>query len=562
MRTAVAVVLAFLVCAPGRAQEITRKPGVYAIRNATVAVDATRVIERATVVLRRGFIEAVGAEASVPADAEVIDAAGLHVYPGFIDGLTQAGLGDTKRSPEDRKKAEATPTDFVADSLGGMETANRKGVRPEYRAAEAFSVGDDDLKKLHRGGFAAIHVAAAEEYFGGAAALVALSGGTRREIVVRPGTGQAGSFRSYGDGYPSTPMGAMAHLRQVLLDARRLRELVAAYEKDPQGRTRPPSDRSLESLWPLLDREIPFFMEANSELEIGRALSLAAEFKLDLVVTGGRESGLVAGRLKEAGVRVILGLKFPREPKRPKKPSTEPLKDGEVEEIPKPKKQYDDEKREWERRVRSAIALHEAGVPFAFSTAGLDEPATGLKQAAKLISRGLPREAAIRAFTSTPATLFKADAAYGKIAAGRPANLTVLSAPLGSPEARAKFVFADGRKFDLDPDGKAEAQPEVDLTGKWTLTAEKSDAGPLTIQLALAQKGRDLSGTLTSAGFGDGSVTFGRVTGRGFTFSARIMIDGDPAELEFKGQSKDGALEGKLNGPFGDDVAWKGKKDP
>src|SRR5512134_2360723 len=70
MRTLAVVLLALLICAPGRAQEITRKPGVYAIRNATVAVDATTVIENATVVLRRGFIEAVGVEASVPADAE------------------------------------------------------------------------------------------------------------------------------------------------------------------------------------------------------------------------------------------------------------------------------------------------------------------------------------------------------------------------------------------------------------------------------------------------------------------------------------------------------------
>jgi hypothetical protein len=94
------------------------------------------------------------------------------------------------------------------------------------------------------------------------------------------------------------------------------------------------------------------------------------------------------------------------------------------------------------------------------------------------------------------------------------------------------------------------------------LAHEHADAGPLTIQLVLAQKGRDLSGTLASAGQGEGTVTFGRVAGRGFAFSARVVIDGEPTELEIKGQSKDGALEGKLSGPFGDDVAWTGRKDP
>lgn len=254
------VALTFVALMPAAGSQDRRTPPVVALRNATLILDAGTTAERATIVLRGGLIESAGVDAAIPADAEVIDATGLYVYPGFVDGLTSAGLGDTKRSPEERRKAEATPADFVADSLGGMETANRKGIRPDFRAADAIAFGEEDLKKHHRGGFTAVHAAAAEEYLSGSAALVALNGGTRREIVVSPRTGTAGSFRSYGDGYPSTPMGTMAHLRQVLLDARRLREQVATYEKDPSGRARPPSDRSLESLWPVLNREIPLFM--------------------------------------------------------------------------------------------------------------------------------------------------------------------------------------------------------------------------------------------------------------------------------------------------------------
>ena len=59
-----------------------------------------------------------------------------------------------------------------------------------------------------------------------------------------------------------------------------------------------------------------------------------------------------------------------------------------------------------------------------------------------------------------------------------------------------------------------------------------------------------------------GWSAIGRVTARSFTLSARITIDGEPAELEIRGQLKDGVLEGKLSGALGDDVAWKGKKDP
>src|SRR5688572_3093181 len=172
MRSGLAALFALVVLAPGWKQDAaSRKPGVFALRNATLALDPASTLT-GTLVLRGGLIEAAGTEAPIPADAEIIDATGLHVYPGFIDALSSAGLGDTKRSADERKKSEATAADFVADSLGGMETANRKGIRPEFRAAEVVAFGEEDLRKHHKGGFTAVHVAAPEEYLAGSSAFV------------------------------------------------------------------------------------------------------------------------------------------------------------------------------------------------------------------------------------------------------------------------------------------------------------------------------------------------------------------------------------------------------
>src|SRR5690606_33690102 len=44
------------------------------------------------VVIQGGRIAAVGADANAPAGARVIDATGLHVYPGLFDAGTQLGL--------------------------------------------------------------------------------------------------------------------------------------------------------------------------------------------------------------------------------------------------------------------------------------------------------------------------------------------------------------------------------------------------------------------------------------------------------------------------------------
>ncbi|MBI4563079.1 MAG: amidohydrolase family protein [Planctomycetes bacterium] len=541
-----------------------RGPPTVAIRGAKIFTDAGTVIEEGTIVLRGGFVESVGADSSLPADAEVIEGKGLFVYPGFIDGGSAAGLGKTQRSPEERREAEATPADHARQVPVGMQPANRKGIRPEFSAAEEVALSEEQIKKIHQGGFTTVHVAAAQEYLGGSGALVSANGGPRRESVVRAPTGMAGSFRSYGDGYPSTTMGVLTHLRQVFLDARHLRELRARYEKDPQGVPRPPADPALEALWPLLDRTVPWFMEANTANEIDRALSLAEEFKLDLVITGGREAGLLADRLKAAGVPVVIGLKLPPEPKRPKKPAPPKARDPndppEYQEIPKPKKQYQDEKREWKRLVRGATTLHEKGVPFCFSTRGLPDPTSALKKISVLVNHGLAPEAALRALTAAPARLFRCGALLGTLAPGRPANVTVLTAPIGSPEANVRYVFADGFKFAYESREKAAGPPEIDLTGVWKLTADESDLGPLEITLTLTQKGSDLAGTATSKLFEEGAVSFGRVGGKKFRFLLKAKLEGEDVLFEFRGEMKEGQCQGTVNGPPGDEVAWKAKK--
>src|SRR5205807_5250508 len=51
-------------------------------------------IEPGTIVSRDGIIESVGANAAVPGGAQVIDAAGGEVYPGFINARSTIGLAD------------------------------------------------------------------------------------------------------------------------------------------------------------------------------------------------------------------------------------------------------------------------------------------------------------------------------------------------------------------------------------------------------------------------------------------------------------------------------------
>src|SRR6476646_11662067 len=76
-----------LCCAWALAQS---HPAV-AIRNAKIVTVSGSVINKGTVVVRNGLIEAVGENVAVPSDAMLVEGEGLTVYPGLIDDLSTWG---------------------------------------------------------------------------------------------------------------------------------------------------------------------------------------------------------------------------------------------------------------------------------------------------------------------------------------------------------------------------------------------------------------------------------------------------------------------------------------
>src|SRR5690606_21374065 len=80
-----------LVALPAAAQHgvIRTYTRLFALTDARIESVTNGIIERGTDVIRDGVIEAVGADVQPPAGAEVIDATGLTLYPGFIDGGTR-----------------------------------------------------------------------------------------------------------------------------------------------------------------------------------------------------------------------------------------------------------------------------------------------------------------------------------------------------------------------------------------------------------------------------------------------------------------------------------------
>ncbi|NOT07392.1 MAG: amidohydrolase, partial [Gemmatimonadales bacterium] len=77
---------------PHRVTSLAAQSDTWALTNARIQTVSKGVIEKGTVIIRKGLIEAVGPTIAVPADARVIDLAGKTVSPGLLDLTSSLGL--------------------------------------------------------------------------------------------------------------------------------------------------------------------------------------------------------------------------------------------------------------------------------------------------------------------------------------------------------------------------------------------------------------------------------------------------------------------------------------
>src|SRR5437867_180123 len=141
--------------------------GTYAIRNARIITVTGPVIENGTVVIADGKIAAVGANASVPSGAKVIEGKGLSVYPGMIDADTEMGL------TEIGSVAGSVDTNEIGDNNANIHVD--VAVRPDSSHIAVTRVnGVTSALTAPRGGLIA-----------GQSAILNLDGWTPREMVLK-----------------------------------------------------------------------------------------------------------------------------------------------------------------------------------------------------------------------------------------------------------------------------------------------------------------------------------------------------------------------------------------
>ena len=389
-----------------------RLPDVYALRGATIVSTSAPPIQDGVLVVRDGVIVALGgSETPIPADAEVIDASGHTVYPGFIDAFASLGM----------------PTQANDPAYASYERGNthpNAQIRPERQATVLMQPDSAQLSRWRRAGFIAAHIAPPHGIMSGQSAVISTGTGAPAELVIAPQVGVVLNLRGRGGfegggGYPSSLMGAIALVRQTFYDAQHQMQVWDAYMRDPAGKSRPAMNRALEALQPVLKRETPLLAIANNAEDIRRVLRIADEFDLRVVIVGGLEAAKVADELRRRDIPVLLSLEMP-EPLR----SYDPLSPPTLTSL-----------RNRALAYQNAAILHEKGVRFAFTTEGVGDPERLLRNIRTAIANGLPKEAALRALTLTPAEILGFQDRFGDLAVGKTASFVVVRGELFEPRA-------------------------------------------------------------------------------------------------------------------------------
>lgn len=531
----------------------------YALTNAKIVTVSGANIDKGTIIIRNGLIENVGTGVSIPADSQVIDASGLIVYPGFFDAASGVGIAapqQAQRPPGQgggfqQQQAQATQPQSNSNYPSGMQ--------PEVYAADLIKANDASVETARNGGFTTVLSVPRERIFNGQSALINTAGDSVSEMLLRSPVALHISFVPLGASYPTSMMGTFSALRQIFLDAQRLQSWTNAYKKEPKGMKRPESDKSLEALFPVLNREVPAAFNANTEIEIIRVLDFAKEFNLLPIIVGGQESWKVTDRLKASKATVLLSLNFPK-----RTSSNSPDADPEPLETLRFRVEV----------PKGAARLKQAGIPFAFQSGGATA-ADFLSNAAKAVENGLSKDDALRSMTLNTAKIFDVDDRLGSIEKGKIANLVVVRGDIFDRAKTITHVFVDGKMFEQKapvqqpgrfqrPGGGGDAPTSAPsasvLNGAWNITVEVPGQ-TITGTINFTPQGERLTGNVATT-LGNSEIKNGKMTADGgFTFDTSVSFGGQNFDVTYTGRVNGNQISGTVNTPQGA-IPFSGTKKP
>lgn len=363
-------------------------------------------IENGTVLIKDGKIVAVGANVTVPSDAEKVDASGKWVTPGLVVAETQLGLVE------------------VGFGAGANESRARseQGITPDFTSWDGLNPRSVLIPPAREDGITSAMATPGGGLIAGQAAMIDLFGDTRAEMILRAPAAMIASIGDEGgDGAPAKGQ-QIAKLREILQDTRYYQKHVAEFDRG-QSRQMSVSPASLAALVPVLEGKVPLLINADEASDVQSAIDLAKEFGIKVIIGGGEEAWEVADRLAAAKIPVLAGA---------------------MSNIPTSFSTLG-------ARQDNVALLRKAGVQVALiGNGGGDESLFNVRniryEAGNAVGYGLSWNDALKAITQAPAEIFGVADKIGTLQPGREANVVVWDGDPFEFATRAVAVYVRGKK--------------------------------------------------------------------------------------------------------------------
>jgi imidazolonepropionase-like amidohydrolase len=385
------------------------------IKNATIVPIVGEQIDGGSILVEGGKIKAVGKSLQAPAEAQVIDATGMFVYPGFIDSYSRYGLSEIGAIP--------STTDFRE-----MGKEN-----PELRVAWAINPHSVHFGTGRVTGTTAALVAPAGGTFPGISAFIKMDGWSFPEMAVNDAATSFINFpmtpRPVGEGVAAQKEAKedvtsklVEKIHDYLKEARRYHELRKLAAADAAVKA-PEYNAKYEALGPVLDGTLPAIISVEKSKDIELAIKFVKDEKIKAVFRGCAQGYKVAEKIKQSGIPVIIDSLYvgPSDPE-----------DG------------------YDAPYRNVVELAKAGILISFSSG--DSPAQGKDlpyHAAKAVAFGLPHEEALKALTINPAKIFGVEDRLGSIEVGKDADLMIAGGDPLDARTEVMQLVINGRAIDM-----------------------------------------------------------------------------------------------------------------
>lgn len=365
--------------------------GPVAIVGGTVHPISGPAIKQGILVFDQGKITAIGEKIKIPKNAQVIKAAGKHIYPGLFEPYSRIGLTEISsvRASDDYRESGS--------------------LNPNVKAHVSVDPDGEIIPVTRSNGVLLTMTAPAGGLISGQSAVLQLDGWTYEDMTVQARAGMIVSLDSEEE---------KERLEAFFDEARR-------YHQAQEAKSKILHDARLASMDRVLTGDQPIIIHADRANDITRAITFANDMKVKLVIFGGYDALQCCDLMKKYDIPVIISA-IHRNPRRRDDP--------------------------YDAAYSLAKRLQDAGIRFCIS--GYERSNSWNVRnlpyhAATAVAFGLSKEDAIRAITLSPAEILGVEKRVGSLDKGKDATLFVCDGNPLEAATQIQSAWIAGKPVDL-----------------------------------------------------------------------------------------------------------------